>query len=133
MVYDIEYDGGHPSWNKPQKASFYIDYCNNTIELESRGLLNNSKNISIKKDNIIDVSFDKATSRSAGKTVAGALIGGMLTGGIGLLIGGALGAKKKNLSELFIRIIYNEREFIIALKTGKYTERIYSEINSLFV
>jgi len=133
MPYEIEYLGGHPEWDKPQNANITINKVRGFLDLDPRGFMANGKGIRIHKENILNVSFEKAASRSAGKTVAGALIGGALTGGIGLLLGGALGAKKKNLSELFLLIKYKEHELTIVLKTGKNTERIYSEINSLFI
>ena len=36
-------------------------------------------------------------------------------------------------SELYLTICYKEREFVVVLKTGKQTERIYSEINSILI
>ncbi|MEI7675751.1 MAG: hypothetical protein WCJ03_03135 [Bacteroidales bacterium] len=133
MTYEIEYEGGHPQWGSPCKAFIEIDKSGKCVKLNPRGFLNINKPLTIEKTNIVDVTFEKAGTRSAGKTVAGALIGGVLTGGVGLLLGGALGARKKNLSELYIHFNYNDRIFIIVLKTGKRTESIYSAINSLFV
>lgn len=133
MQYTIEYQGGHPLWSKPEKAIISTNKDFGAIYLRPNSIFSLSKPITINKDDIISVDFERSSSRSAGKAVAGALIGGVLTGGIGLLVGGALGAKKKNLSELYLRIKYNDRELMIALKTGKDTEKIYSEINSLFV
>ncbi len=133
MPYEIEYLGGHPEWGKPQSANITINKIRGHLDLDPRGFMASGRGIRIHKENILSVSFENIGSRSAGKAVAGALIGGVLTGGIGLLIGGAMGAKKKNLSELFLLIKYKERELTIILKTGKNTERIYSEINSLFI
>ena len=129
MTYDIEYLGGHPDWTQPGKAM--IEIKPNLIHVSSRGFLS-SGSFSIIKDDIIDVSFEKAGSRSVGKAAAGAIVGGILTGGIGLLVGGALGARKSNRSELYICYNYHERQLVVSLKTGKYTDKVYAEINGLF-
>lgn len=132
MAYDVEYLGGHPLWSKPLKAELVVDNVKKIVVLKTNSFWNDIKPLEISSDEIVDITFEKMGKRSAGKTVAGALIGGVLTGGIGLLVGGAIGANKKNLSEMYINITYKGREFSIALKTGKKTEKIYSEINSLF-
>lgn len=133
MEYNIEYEGGHPQWDKPTKAILTVDKKEKKITLSPKSIFSIQKPITISTKEILSIDFEKNASRSAGKTVAGALIGGALTGGVGLLIGGALGAKKKNLSELYLTICYKEREFVVVLKTGKQTERIYSEINSILI
>jgi len=132
MAYEIEYLGGHPLLNKPEKLILSTNKDFQSIYFRPKSTWSTTKSITIEIKDIISVDFEKSGSRSAGKTVAGALIGGVLTGGIGLLVGGALGASKKNQSELYITIKYNDREFMISLKTGKNTDKIYSEINSLF-
>lgn len=131
--YDIEYLGGHPLWSSTCKASICISSAKDRIWITGRGLLSQDKIITILKEDLVDVSFERNSSRSAGKTVAGALIGGALTGGIGLLVGGAIGARKKDQTELYITYLYNGRQFVMVLKTGKHTGNIYSEINSLFI
>lgn len=133
MPYEVEYLGGHPEWGKPQNATLTINKNRCFVDLDPRGFMAIGKGIRIHKENILNVSFENIGSRSAGKTVAGALVGGALTGGIGFLVGGAIGANKKNLSEIFLVVKYKERELTIILKTGKNTEKIYSEINSLFI
>ena len=128
---EIEYLGGHPKWDKPR--SVYIVIKESQIKLIPSGFWSaGDAPLIISKDVIINVDFEKSSSRSAGKAVAGAIVGGVLTGGIGLLVGGALGARAKNKSELYIYFKYNDREFNLVLKTGKNTEKIYSQINAMF-
>jgi len=132
MSYEIEYQGGHPLLSKPEKLILSTNKVFKSIYFRPKSTWSTTKSITIEIKDIVSIDFEKSASRSAGKTVAGALIGGVLTGGIGLLVGGVLGAKKKNQSELYITVNYNNREFVISLKTGKDTDKIYSEINSLF-
>lgn len=129
MTYDIEYLGGHPEWAQPGKATISITL--GRIRVESRSIFS-AGNFSIQKEDIIDVTFEKTGSRSVGKAAAGAIVGGILTGGIGLLVGGALGARKNNKSELYVYYSYNGRQLMVSLKTGSNTDKIYAEINGLF-
>ncbi|EAE2750796.1 hypothetical protein A0I81_10110 [Listeria monocytogenes] len=43
--------------------------------------------------------------RSAGKAATGAIVGGVLTGGIGAIAGGAIGAKKKDNSHAVVSLL----------------------------
>lgn len=132
VKYEVEYLGGHPKLAHTGKAYINVNETSKEVQISPRGLLSPVQRVNIHKDIIIDVSTEKMSSRSAGKTAAGALIGGVLTGGVGLIVGGALGARKKNKTELYLTINYNEKAFNVVLKTGKDTDRIYSEIVSLF-
>lgn len=42
------------------------------------------------------IAIDEESYRSAGGAAAGAIIGGVLTGGIGLLLGAAIGGRRRN-------------------------------------
>lgn len=53
--------------------------------------------------------LDEETYRSGGKAVAGAVIGGVLTGGIGLLAGAALGGRRRK-----------EGAYIVTFKDGNH-------------
>lgn len=123
--FEVEYLGGYPLWPTPSKVNFSIDH--------SKILLRKGSDIcSISKEDIVAISNEKSGSRSVGKTAAGAIVGGVLTGGIGLIVGGALGARKTNTSEVYITYKYNGVELTINLKPGKNTDKVYSWINSVF-
>lgn len=126
---EINYKGGHPE----------IPYTTKVImTINSKGIqlshFNNfkKKEIFIPKEKIVNVDLEEKTSRSAGKAAAGAIIGGVLTGGIGLLAGGALGARKKDQSKIYLTINYGDRDCVLILETGKKTDNVYSEIVGLF-
>lgn len=122
---DIEYLGGYPKWSTPGKVKFRIDGSNIVL---SRG----SDITTISRDHIVAISNEKSGHRNVGKTAAGAIVGGVLTGGIGLIVGGALGARKKDTSEVFITYKYNNVELTLNLKPGKNTDKVYAWINSVF-
>ncbi len=130
--YVAEYLGGHPDWPSNSKITLAIVSKNNNILLSQTGFLSEGKKLIIDVDEIISVDFEENKQRSLGKAAAGAIFGGVLTGGIGLLAGGALGASAKNKSMLYITIDYEGRNFQVIFKTGKYTNEIYAEICGLF-
>lgn len=123
--FEVEYLGGYPLWPTPCKVNF-------SIEGSSILLRKGSESFKIPKENILSISNEKSGQRSVGKTAAGALVGGVLTGGIGLIVGGALGARKKNTSEVFVTYKYKATELTLNLKPGKNTDKVYAWINSVF-
>lgn len=123
--FEVEYLGGYPKWPMPCKVNF-------SIEESSILLRKGSELFKISKDEIVAISNEKSGHRSIGKTATGAIVGGVLTGGIGLIVGGALGARKKNTSEVFVTYKYNGAELTLNLKPGKNTDKVYAWINSVF-
>jgi len=55
-----------------------------------------------------------------------------LTGGLGLIVGGALGARKKDTSEVYVTYRYNGVELTLNLRPGKNADKVYAWINSVF-
>lgn len=123
--FEVKYLGGYPKWPMPCCVNFCIKDSNIVLEKDKDTFI-------ITKDMIVAISNDKSSRRSVGKTAAGAIVGGVLTGGIGLIVGGALGARKKDTSEVYITYKYNDVELTINLKPGKNTDKVYSWINSVF-
>jgi hypothetical protein len=124
----IEYKGGHPDMAKPCTISLTVDDYYKEIILKGTGFFSITEKATIKVADIINISFDEKTKRSIGRTVAGAAIGGVLTGGIGLLVGGALGAGRRDISNLYITANINGKEKTIILKAGKQADDIYATI-----
>lgn len=122
---EVEYLGGYPNWYTPCKVNFSID---NSNILLTKG----TEKVIITKDMIVAISNEKSGVRSVGKTAAGAIVGGVLTGGIGLIVGGALGARRKDTSEVYVTYKYNGVELTLNLKPGKNTDKVYAWINSVF-
>ena len=123
----IQYLGGHPEMTKPGNVNIDISKGNKTIKISGGGIFS-FKEILIPAAKINNVSFDEKSKRSAGKAAAGAVIGGVLTGGIGLLAGAILGGKRRDDSNLYITISHDQREFDIILKGGKDTQKLYAEL-----
>lgn len=104
-----------------------FDKCIRLIKMEWPG----EKSVLIDNDEIVNISLDEKSKRSLGKAAAGAVIGGVLTGGIGLVAGGLFGGRKKDVSNVYITISANGREIDIILKAGKQAENIYAAIAAI--
>lgn len=62
--------------------------------------------------------------RSAGKAAAGAIVGGVLTGGIGAIAGAAIGGRKKDTSTAILNFIDREtnQQFSVQVEMDKNTQ-----------
>lgn len=65
------------------------------------------------------IEWDYKEGRSAGKAAAGAIIGGALTGGVGLIAGAAIGGKKNDVSTAMIYFADGE-QLLVKLKAKEY-------------
>ncbi|MCG7410555.1 hypothetical protein MH117_24470 [Paenibacillus sp. ACRRX] len=81
----IDYLGGHPEI-KPGKVFVIQGGSNHEILIDNHPIT------------ITKLEWDEKGTRSAGKAAAGAIVGGVLTGGIGLLAGAAVGGRKEDNS-----------------------------------
>jgi hypothetical protein len=85
---------------------------------------------SINFEDIVDVTLNEKTTRSAGKAAVGAIVGGVLTGGVGLIAGGAIGARQRDASTLYITYKRNNHPINVMLKAAGKSEEIYTAISS---
>lgn len=122
---DVQYLGGYPLWPNPCKVNFSIKDSNIILKKRTEELI-------ISKEMILEISNEKSAHRSVGKTAAGAIIGGALSGGLGLIVGGALGARRNDTSEIFIIYDYNGNELTLHLMPGNNTDKVYAWINSVY-
>ncbi len=63
------------------------------------------------------VELDAETFRSGGKAAAGAIIGGVLTGGVGLIAGAAIGGRKRKSASYLIR--FSDGEYVVVTETRR--------------
>lgn len=72
----------------------------------------------------------KTHERSAGKAAAGAIVGGVLTGGVGAIAGAAIGGRKKDTSTAMLRFAKydTKEEFTVQVETDKNVRRELSNI-----
>ncbi len=71
--------------------------------------------------------IDEEQFRSAGKAVAGAAIGGVLTGGVGLLAGAAFGGRRRKTATVFVE--FNDGAFVAFEETkGANAKLLLQEI-----
>lgn len=80
--------------------------------------------VKIEKKLFYFLGFNKEEkyTRSAGKAAAGAIVGGVLTGGVGAIVGAAVGGRRKDDSVYWIDFAdYDtKREFSVQVKMTKY-------------
>lgn len=122
----IKYIGGLPQLTKPQTITV-------TVNNKLRRLIFDpgfGTPAYINFEDIDDISLDEKSSRSAGRAATGAIVGGLLTGGIGLIAGGAIGARKKNRSILYITYKKGEKTLDVLLRPQGQTEKLYASISS---
>ncbi|UAY53447.1 SHOCT domain-containing protein [Ferruginibacter albus] len=126
-VYTLKYEGGLPGF-KPAPGS--IQFKNDQAELKIMVGFSR-KTILLNPDDIVEVGLDQETYRSAGKAAAGAIVGGILTGGIGLLAGAALGGKRRKENHLHLVVNYNGQECEVLIEPSKDIPTIYTEFKTM--
>ena len=127
MEANVKYIIGYPGWDKKRDVTVLIS--NGVIRINS---LSPKGDIYINAKDITDISFDAKEKRSGTRAATGALIGGVLTGGIGLLAGAAIGAAAKDKSEIFLKFMEGNSEREILLLTKDKTNMIYNEIKAAY-
>lgn len=127
MEADVKYIIGYPGWDS--KRSVTVIISNGVIRINS---ISTKEDIYINAKDIIDISFDAKSKRSGTRAATGALIGGVLTGGIGLLAGAAIGAAAKDKSEIYLKFKEGNSEREVLLLTKDKTNMIYNEIKKAY-
>ena len=128
-IFSEKYEFGFPdiTGTKPVVISFNNP---NEVEFAFRGFFS-SKKVILKSNDIIEVGLNQEKYRSAGKAATGAIIGGVLTGGIGLLAGAAIGGKRRKENQLYLLVNYMNTECEITLTPSKNMPAIYAEFKKL--
>ncbi|WP_456273646.1 hypothetical protein [Bacillus sp. AK031] len=112
----LDYIGGHPTI-KPKQVSIRQGADPKVLKI---GLVT----LNVKK-----VEWDEKGKRSAGKAAAGAIIGGVATGGLGLIAGAAIGGRKKDTSCTIMTVEDDGIEYTLYFRTnGKEYSKLVSMI-----
>ncbi len=74
----------------------------------------------------LGANVEEKHTRSAGKAAAGAIVGGVLTGGLGAIAGAAIGGRKRDDSVFFMDFadFETKEEFTVQVKHVKNTTKI---------
>lgn len=123
--YQETYEYGFPEYKR--KAPVVIKVTDTSLDFYFNKMFKYVK-IEIPFDDIIEIGLDSETYRSGGKAATGAIIGGVLTGGIGLLAGAAIGGKRRKQNTLQLSLIYNNENCVIALKPSKRLPKLYADL-----
>lgn len=130
LFMNIKLVSGHPSIYA--NADVQLTVHNGGLEIEYRESLWKTSAVLIPYSDITSIQTDEQKERSFGKAATGAIIGGVLTGGIGLLAGAAIGGRLKDNSNLYVGYTLNGMGFVLTFKSGKKTPMIYNEIINNF-
>lgn len=128
-VFGETYISGFP--NKKQ-SPVHITVTDVDVQLKFFIGFSKSETITIPAVDIVEIGLNQEIYRSAGKAAAGAIIGGVLTGGIGLLAGAALGGKRRKDNELLFIVNNEGYERVIELKPSKTLPKLFKELQRLF-
>jgi len=91
-----------------------------------QGIEKNTLSLSGNLITVTGIEWDESGTRSVGKAAAGAIIGGVLTGGIGAIAGAAIGGKKSDNSRAILSYKDGDFEGTIYIKADvkKYQELV---------
>jgi hypothetical protein len=120
-----KYQGGLPKVKAPR--DFKITFKKNEMIINYTTFLGKKK-IVFYPEHIIEVSLNQQKFRSAGKAAAGAIVGGVLTGGIGLVVGAAIGGQRQTENILQLVVEYKGQNCKLILSPSKKTQKLYNEI-----
>ncbi len=93
---ELEYLGGHPDLKGPQKVT--ADTDGEHLLIYSVSAFKSDPILRIPKQNIVNVTLEKASKRSVGGAAAGFLVGGV--------IGAAIGGRSKDASIIVMSVKY---------------------------
>lgn len=102
----IDYVGGHPKLKANRMINVIQDLEKNTLTLSGNLVT------------VTNLEWDEKGTRSVGKAAVGAIVGGALTGGLGLIVGAAIGAKKKDNSMITLTCHDDSVEYTIYLRAN---------------
>lgn len=120
-----KYEAGLPNINGPKDMKIVFKDVEGIIEFKTVGLFFGEKVI-LTPEQIVEIGLGQNSYRHAGKTATGAIIGGVLTGGVGLIAGAALGGKRRNETKLELVVNLNGFEHKVYFKSRKNTQKLYS-------
>jgi hypothetical protein len=127
IIFTEKYEGGLPNIKAPKDLQ--IIFKGNQMTIATLDLFG-KKTLNFSPEQVLEVGLDQQKFRSAGKTVAGAVIGGFLTGGIGLLAGAAMGAKRRVENNLQLAVKYEGKDYEVHFLASKKTQELYNELVS---
>jgi len=127
--YQLIYQYGFPQYKQPRRMM--VKVTETTLDLYITKLPFWYDVICLPKEAILEISLDSETYRSAAKTVVGAIAGGVLTGGIGLIAGAALGGKRRKENTLQLAVQHNGKTCVLGIKPHKKVPRLYAEIKHM--
>ena len=126
-TYSEKYEGGLPNIKAPKDVIITFNFNTNQMVISTTDLFG-KKTLNFSPEQLIEIGLDQQKFRSAGKSVAGAVIGGFLTGGIGLLAGAAIGGKRRTENNLQLVVEHEGKHYEVHFKPSKKTQDLYNDL-----
>lgn len=123
------YEYGFPEYEKTQTC--VVQFRPEGVRFQFFGILNGKK-ILIHHADILEVGLNTESYRSAGKAAVGAILGGLATGGVGLIAGAALGGRRRKENQLVLAVKYGGRRVDLYFTPNSNTEKLYREFKKVF-
>ena len=120
-----KYQGGLPKVKAPK--DFKIKFKKDEMIINYTTFLAR-KVITFKPEQILEVSLNQQNFRSGGNAAVGAIVGGALTGGLGLIAGAAIGGKRQIENKLHFAVEYQGQNCNIILSPSKKTQKLFNEL-----
>lgn len=103
----------------PKKVRIYRGLNDGEIKIEKRIVT------------LLTYQWGEKGERSVGKAATGAVIGSLIMPGIGTLVGGAMGSKKKDKSSLSLTVVEEGKEYQVLFRCDEdefkeFTKRVIS-------
>jgi hypothetical protein len=109
--------GAHPLL--PSNEKVLLTFATNKVIVSAPINRQMQKKLFLHQDDIADVVYEQVSARSASKAIAGAVIGGIATGGLGAIAGVLIGGRNHSKYHLDFIVNYNDRSFTLTFKSDK--------------
>jgi hypothetical protein len=130
LLFNEKYEYGFPGIKGPAPVSIHFKDGMVEFKVITRQGLSYQK-VNLFPDDLIEVSLNQESYRSAGSAATGAIIGGLLTGGVGLIAGAAIGGQRRKENHLHLLVKYANSECEIALTPSKGIPKIFAELKKM--
>lgn len=121
------------------EGSFELIGKTNVVNLKKPGLFMNKTILSysindVKNFKVIDPNVQKVGTKGALGTIGGAAVGGLLTGGVGAIVGGLAGGNKvETYSTTDVALEFNDGNWIVVHFDNTNDSDITGRLNNLII
>jgi hypothetical protein len=126
------YDAGLPDVKGPKKMKIHFSKDKINLEYFELGIIPRNKKITIYPKDILELEIGVEKTENASNTLKGALIGGVLMGGLGAVVGASQFSKQRKEDSLHLVINYKGEARAIYFQEKKNVQKLYAEFKKHF-